>query len=98
LRLRTSLVSYFKNNGIISPRNTLNAKNGLIPKRIEEEMNLKSLMEKQLAQKRITINPIAIFTSFVTINPFKKKQCAIEKVFGELGASYCKKSSTYSIC
>jgi hypothetical protein len=50
----------------------LNAKNGLIAKRIEEEMNLKSLMEKQLAQKRIAINPSAIFNFFVTIYPFKK--------------------------
>jgi len=39
----------------------LNAKNGLIAKRIEKEMNLKSLMEKQLAKKRIAINPSAIY-------------------------------------
>ncbi len=50
----------------------LNAKNGLIAKRIEEEMNLKSLMEKQLAQKQMAINPSAILKNIVTINPFKK--------------------------
>ncbi len=59
-------------------------------------MNLKSLMEKQLAQKRIAINPNAIFNFFVTINPFKKTKYAIELFFGELGASYCQKLSPHS--
>jgi hypothetical protein len=53
-------------------------------------------MEKQLAQKRIAINPNAIFNFFVTINPFKKTKYAIELFFGELGASYCQKLSPHS--
>jgi len=75
----------------------LNEKNGLVEKRIEKEMNLKSIMEKQRAQKRIAINPSVKFLKKLTINPFKNTKCAIEICFGELGASYCQKLSTYSI-
>jgi hypothetical protein len=53
-------------------------------------------MEKQLAQKKIAINPSAIFNFFVTINPFKKTKCTIKLFFGKLGASYCRKLSHYS--
>ncbi len=68
-KVKTSLISYFKNNGIIVLKKHMDANHGLIVKKIEEEMNnnFKNPLESQLAKKRFVVNANVISNFFGAI-------------------------------
>jgi hypothetical protein len=72
-KLKKSLVSYFKSNGITTLKKHVDANHKLIVKNFEEEANnLKSPLERQLAKKSFIINVIAISSFWGDIDLYKK--------------------------
>jgi hypothetical protein len=97
-KLRKTLVSYFKSNGITTLKKHVNGNHFLIARNFGKILNnnIKNLVERQLAKKRSIVIGSEISKFFRAINPYKRDN--VHQKDGKSRSSYYEKTFIHSIC